>query len=87
MERVVKRPDQAEADRIVPFPYAAVEESLANAVFHRGYDVREPIEVQVTPTEMTITSYPGPDLSVRIDELNRGGVLPGGIGTGALESF
>lgn len=75
VERVVKRPNQAEADRIVPFPYAAVEESLANAVFHRGYDVREPIEVQVTPTEMTITSYPGPDLSVRIDELNRGGVV------------
>lgn len=74
-ERVVKRGDRAEADRFVSFPYAAVEEALANAVYHRGYDVREPIEVQVTPTEMTITSYPGPDISIRIDELNRGGVV------------
>ena len=75
VERVVKRPDRAEADRFVPFPYAAVEEALANAVYHRGYDVREPIEVQITPGEMTITSYPGPDPSVRIDDLNRGGVV------------
>ena len=75
VERVVKRPDQPEAYRFVPFPYPAVEEALANAVFHRGYDVREPIEVQITPEEMVITSYPGPDPSVRIDELNEGGVV------------
>jgi ATP-dependent DNA helicase RecG len=75
VERVLKRADRAQADRFVSFPYAAVEEALANAVYHRGYDVREPIEVQVTPTEMTITSYPGPDISVRIDDLNQGGVV------------
>jgi ATP-dependent DNA helicase RecG len=74
-ERVRKRAGRAEADRFVTFPYAAVEEALANAVYHRGYDVREPIEVQVTPTEMTITSYPGPDISIRVDDLNRGGVV------------
>jgi ATP-dependent DNA helicase RecG len=74
-ERVIKHPDRAEAERFFTLPYAAVEEALANAVFHRGYDVREPIEVQVTPTEMTITSYPGPDPSVRIVDLNRGGVV------------
>lgn len=74
-ERVIKRATRPEADRFVTFPYAAVEEALANAVYHRGYDVREPIEVQVTPTEMTITSYPGPDISIRMDDLNRGGVV------------
>ncbi len=75
VEQVIKRADRAEADRFVAFPYAAIEEALANAVYHRGYNVREPIEVQVTPAEMTITSYPGPDLSVRINDLNRGGVV------------
>jgi ATP-dependent DNA helicase RecG len=75
VERVLKQAGRAEADRFVTFPYAAVEEALANAVYHRGYDVREPIEVQVTPTEMTITSYPGPDVSIRMDDLNRGGVV------------
>jgi ATP-dependent DNA helicase RecG len=75
VERVIKRPDRPEADRFFTFPVDAIEEALANAVFHRGYDVREPIEVQVTATEMTITSYPGPDPSVRIDDLNRGGIV------------
>ena len=75
VERVIKHTDRAEADRFFPFPYAAIEEALANAVYHRGYDVREPIEVQITPTELTITSYPGPDPSVRIDALNGGGVV------------
>ena len=74
-EHVVKHPRRAEADRFYTFPYRAVEEALANAVFHRGYDVAEPIEVQVTPTEMTITSYPGPDASVRMAALNQGGVV------------
>lgn len=74
-ERVIKHGNRAESDRFVTFPYTAIEEALANAVYHRGYDVREPIEVQVTPTEMTITSYPGPDISIRMDDLNRGGVV------------
>jgi ATP-dependent DNA helicase RecG len=74
-ERVLKHPGRAEADRFMTFPYAAVEEALANAVYHRGYDVREPVEVQVTPDEMVITSYPGPDISIRMDDLNQGGVV------------
>lgn len=68
-ERTIKRTGRAEADRFFTYPYEAVEESLANAVYHRGYDVREPIEVRVTPAEMTITSYPGPDPSVRVEAL------------------
>lgn len=68
-------PDHAEADRFATFPYEAVEEALANAVYHRGYDVREPIEVRVTPEALTITSYPGPDPSVRVDALRTGRVV------------
>ncbi|MDO4961451.1 MAG: putative DNA binding domain-containing protein [Eubacteriales bacterium] len=46
-EKVVKYPDRAEADRFFNYPYEAVEEALANAVYHKGYDEREPIEVRV----------------------------------------
>lgn len=74
-EHVIKHVGRAEAERFVTYPYSAVEEALSNAVYHRGYDVREPIEVQITPTEMSITSYPGPDISIRMDDLNRGGVV------------
>ena len=34
----------AEADRFFNYPFAAVEEALSNAVYHRAYDEREPID-------------------------------------------
>ena len=36
-------------------PYDAIEEALANAVYHKGYDVREPIEVRVLPDRIELT--------------------------------
>lgn len=68
-EKVVKHPDRAEADRFFNFPYAAVEEALSNAVYHRAYDEREPIEVRVENDRIEIVSFPGPDRSVTIDGL------------------
>jgi len=68
-EKVIKYPDRAEADRFFNFPYAAIEEALANAVCHRAYDEREPIEVQVENDRIEIVSFPGPDRSVTIEGL------------------
>jgi ATP-dependent DNA helicase RecG len=59
-ERVIKYPDRAEAERFYNFPYEAIEEALANAVYHRGYDVREPIEVRISPTEIVVVNLPRP---------------------------
>ena len=41
-ETVIKHPDRAEANRFWNFPYAAIEEAVVNAVYHRSYEVREP---------------------------------------------
>lgn len=68
-EKVIKYPDRAEADRFFNFPYAAVEEALSNAVYHRAYDEREPIEVRVENDRIEIVSFPGPDRSVTIEGL------------------
>ena len=38
-EKVIKLPDQAEAVRIFNLPYAAIEESLSNAVYHKSYQI------------------------------------------------
>ena len=75
-ERVIKYPDRAEAQRFYNFPYEALEEALANAVYHRGYDEREPIEVRISPEEIVIVNYPGPDRSVRLHELRLGKSVP-----------
>ncbi|MEI7902679.1 MAG: ATP-binding protein, partial [bacterium] len=58
------------------FPYAAIEEAVANAVYHRGYDVREPIEVRISKDDLVILSYPGPARSVRLAQLRAGRALP-----------
>ena len=68
-ERVEKIPNVAEAKRYFNYPYTAIEEALANAVYHKGYDVREPIEVRVLPDRIEIVSHPGADRSISIDGL------------------
>ena len=68
-ETVIKHPDRAEATRVANFPYAAIEEALANAIYHRSYEEREPVEVRISAEELVVLSYPGPDRSVRLDQL------------------
>lgn len=63
-EQIIKLPDRAEAERFFNYPYAAIEESLCNAVYHKGYDVREPIEVRILPDRIEIVSHPGADRSI-----------------------
>lgn len=68
-EHIRKLPDRAEAVRTFNYPYAAVEEALSNAVYHKGYDVREPIEVRVLPDRIEVVSHPGPDRSITAEGL------------------
>ncbi len=68
-ERVRKLPDVAEANRYFNYPYAAIEEALSNAVSHKGYDIREPIEVRILPDKIEILSHPGADRSISIEGL------------------
>ena len=68
--KIIKYPDRAEADHIYNYPYAALEEALANAVYHKAYDVREPIEVRIEEDDkIEIVSYPGPVYSVTREQL------------------
>ncbi len=59
-EKIKKVSGQAEAKRFFNFPYDAIEESLANAVFHKSYEKVDPIEVQIWPDRIEILSFPGP---------------------------
>ena len=71
-ETVVKHPHQPEAERFWNFPLAAIEEALVNAIYHRSYEEREPVEVRITPQELTILSFPGADRSIRMEDLQTG---------------
>jgi ATP-dependent DNA helicase RecG len=68
-EKVFKYPDRAESDRFFNYPYEAIEEILTNAVFHKSYQVPEPITVTFTPEKMTVLSCPGPDRSISDEDI------------------
>ncbi|MFY8033050.1 MAG: RNA-binding domain-containing protein, partial [Flexibacteraceae bacterium] len=58
--QVIKQPDKPEAQRFANYPFQAVEEAIVNAVYHRSYEVRNTIEINVLPDSIKILSYPGP---------------------------
>lgn len=63
-EYVTKTPDSELAIRAYNWPYQAVEEALCNAVYHKSYQIHEPITVTITPKKLEILSLPGPDRSI-----------------------
>ena len=71
-ETVVKHPHKPEAERFWNFPIGAIEEALVNAIYHRSYEEREPVEVRITPEELVVLSFPGADRSIRMEDFQKG---------------
>ena len=71
-ETVVKFPHKPEAERFWNFPIGAIEEALVNAIYHRSYEEREPVEVRITAEELVILSFPGADRSIRMEDFQKG---------------
>ena len=68
-EYVEKVPDKAEAIRYFNYPFIAIEEALANSLYHRDYEIREPVEVRISQDKIEILSYPGPDRSITQEDI------------------
>ena len=71
-ETVIKHSDRPQAERFWNYPLSAIEEAVVNAVYHRSYEIREPIEVRITPEALLVLSFPGPDRSIRMEDLQAG---------------
>ncbi|OBW92958.1 transcriptional regulator [Gallibacterium genomosp. 3] len=71
-EIVLKIPHQAKAKRFWNYPFAAIEEAVVNAVYHRSYEIREPIEIRINQESIEVISFPGPDRSIKLDDLQNG---------------
>lgn len=63
-KQIAKPTDDEKSDKIYNYPYQAFEESVVNALYHRDYQEREPIEITIEPTHIDILSYAGPDRSI-----------------------
>lgn len=70
-EEVRKVPNQAEALRFFNYPYEALEEALANAVYHRSYEHQSPVEVNIRLSSIDILSFPGPVPPVDNEQLKK----------------
>ena len=76
IEKVVKVPGRAEADRFFTYPYEALEEALANACQHKSFQIPESVEIRLYLDRIMIINYPGPELWIDMDEFREGKAVP-----------
>ena len=69
--KTYKFDERPESTIVYNYPFRAVEEILSNAVYHRSYQVNEPIAVRITPQAMEVTSFPGFDRSITDEDVKR----------------
>ena len=72
-----KQRDRSQVRGWVSYPLPALRETLANALYHRSYDVDqpEPSKVYLYPDRIEVTSYPGPVPGIEPEHLTRNGQL------------
>jgi ATP-dependent DNA helicase RecG len=75
-EKVTKIFGKEEAVRVWNYPYAALEEAVANCLFHRNYQQREPVTIRIEPNAMLLYNSGGPDRSIKREDFATGRVIP-----------
>jgi len=70
-EKITKPEGSLLSKRCWNYPYRAVKEILANAVYHRDYSIHAPITVTCTPQYLEICSFPGFNWSITDDMIDR----------------
>lgn len=68
-QKITKPADSEKSDKIFNYPYQAFEEAVVNALYHRDYQEREPVEITIEPTHIDILSYAGPDRSISAEAI------------------
>ena len=74
-EHITKPTDNEHSLRYFNYPYQALEEAVVNAMYHRDYQVREPVEITIEPNMITILSFSGPDRSISMEAIHKAELL------------
>ena len=67
--KITKLSDSEQSIKVFNYPYQALEEAVVNALYHRDYQEREPVEITIEPTHIDILSYAGPDRSISAEAI------------------
>ena len=70
-ERITKPANDEHSIRYFNYPYQALEEAVVNAMYHRDYQVHEPVEITIEPDMITILSFSGPDRSIPMNAIRQ----------------
>ena len=68
-EKIIKQKDNEKSLKFFNYPYQALEEAVVNALYHRDYNQREPVEITIEPSKISILSYSGPDRSISLEDV------------------
>lgn len=71
VEKVMKVKGDAKAVRRFNYPYAALEEIVSNAVFHKSWDDRNPIEIRINHDSIEVLNFEGPMPPITCDDLKK----------------
>ena len=74
-KRIIKPKDNEKSKVFYNYPYQALEEAVVNALYHRDYMEREPVEITIEPDRISILSHSGPDRSISIASIKAGNTL------------
>ena len=74
-ERITKPIDDERSVKVFNYPFQALEEAVVNALYHRDYKEREPVEITIEPDRISILSYSGPDRSISLESLKEANML------------
>lgn len=74
-EQIIKPKDNERSIRFFNYPYQALEEAVVNALYHRNYQLREPVEITIEPERITILSHAGPDRSISLKAIKEAKIL------------
>ena len=75
VEKVLKVKGESETVRVWNYPYQALEEVVANAIFHKSWDDRNPIEIRINKDRIEVYNLAGPTPPITNADLRKEKVI------------